>query len=155
MIQITIIYPAPAPNRVLDEEIQRLAVEAGGEFVGSGFTDSERDLAFDFPALTDAVSQGFMLHLQDRFPGLQAKTTYVVPPDLAICRKAIELLQQHESCAIDLLNEIAKHSDQLHHDEALEIIASLTMNVQTGLVPAWNGAISGLIAAMLVGESLE
>lgn len=155
MIRVVILYPAPGPNQVLEEEIQRLANLTGGEFYGSGFTDGERDLEYRFPVLTEAVSQQFVQKVRGLFPGLRVEITDVVPLNLAVCRKAIELLQQHEESAVDLLNELRQNAPQLSHPEALEILASLTMNTQVGLVPAWDGAISALIAAMLGGDTQE
>jgi hypothetical protein len=155
MIRVVIIYEASGPNQVLEEEIQRLARLTGGEFFGSGFTSGERDLEYRFPVLTDAVSQHFVQKVRSVYPGLRVEITDVVPLNLAVCRKAIELLQQHEKSAIDLLNELCQNAPQLSHQEALEILASLTKNFKTGIVPAWNGAIAALVAAMLGGDTQE
>lgn len=155
MIQVVMMYTTLAPNRSLDEEISRLAEINGGEFVSAGYTGGERDLVFKFPLLNDAVSQGFVQRTRTAYPFVRAEIRDVVPLNLAVSRKAIELLKEHEESAIALLGEIQQNARELSAKEALEILAALTLGYRDGIVLAWNGAIGALVAAMVGGDAQE
>ena len=152
MTNAMVIYRAAVPDPELDEAIKRCLKAAGGVELSSGMDGGERELEFQFAELPTGDRRALRDALTDIHPRIELYFREQPSLSLKVCRTAVRLLNEHETAVANLFAEISVHAVKLSPDEALDILSQLTLSRKTGIVPAWEAALSKLVSVLSGGD---